>query len=593
MTLANDSHSQLEIARAVGDIFLYLVNSQTHEKEVDMSAKVEISRTDRTAGDLKAMAKKSKCKDHRRRLRAIARVLAGEESRGEVAKRAGVDVQTLRDWVRRYNEEGADGLKNRPRSGRRARLDADQAEAVREWLEAGPDPGAGEPARRAVADIRRRIENLFEIKYSVEGVRLPVRRLGFRNVSPRPIHPKADPRAQERIPQQFQGVGEESPARRRVSRKRGRLVPGRGADRPEGHAVAGLGAQGDATAHPSRPQVRILLSVLRRLPLDRPGRRPCLRAGQYRRNEPASRGCRRSRPRGRARNNRTRRRGPAPLQGSGGSRQRFPASAAALQSGTRSHGNGFLAAQAQAFREPRVPDRRACPRCRRGGMEQLRGASERSQKNHRSGLGRAMKNRAIFISESFLVLVLDGGFDARVDSINQIVWWFEDNWKMPFIKNESLPHGNHWPNMLRAASFVLLDWQFWNEGAETQKQVVIENIKEFLSSASENLVPVFILANGNPDDFKAELNSSIGKSDSQQPRDASLLAIERNSSFWDGETCGHRKASELGLWQCVNLYAEGMGSLIRRCKKRTILDHARPKRRLAARILEELSRRRC
>ena len=146
-----------------------------------------------------------------------------------------------------------------------------------------------------------------------------------------------------------------------------------------------------------------------------------------------------------------------------------------------------------------------------------------------------MKNRAIFISESFLVLVLDGGFDARVDSINQIVWWFEDNWKMPFIKNESLPHGNHWPNMLRAASFVLLDWQFWNEGAETQKQVVIENIKEFLSSASENLVPVFILANANPDDVKAELNSSIGKSDSQQPRDASLLAIERNSSFWDGE----------------------------------------------------------
>ena len=175
-----------------------------------MSAKVEISRTDRTAGDLKAMAKKSKCKDHRRRLRAIARVLAGEESRSEVAKRAGVDLQTLRDWVRRYNEEGADGLKNRPRSGRRARLDADQAEAVREWLETGPDPGAGEPARRAVADIRRRIENLFEIKYSVEGVRLPVRRLGFRNVSPRPIHPKADPRAQEEFRSNFKALAREA-----------------------------------------------------------------------------------------------------------------------------------------------------------------------------------------------------------------------------------------------------------------------------------------------------------------------------------------------------------------------------------------------
>ena len=146
MTLANDSHSQLEIVRAVDYIFLYLVNFQTHEKEVDMSAKVEISRTDRTAGDLKAMAKKSKCKDHRRRLRAIARVLAGEESRSEVAKCAGGDLQTLRDRVRRYSEEGADGLKNRSRSGRRTRLDADRAEAVREWLETGPPGRRRHPA---------------------------------------------------------------------------------------------------------------------------------------------------------------------------------------------------------------------------------------------------------------------------------------------------------------------------------------------------------------------------------------------------------------------------------------------------------------
>ena len=62
MTLANDSHSQLEIVSVVDYIFLYLVNFQTHEKEVDMSAKVAISRTDRTAGDLKAMAKKASAK---------------------------------------------------------------------------------------------------------------------------------------------------------------------------------------------------------------------------------------------------------------------------------------------------------------------------------------------------------------------------------------------------------------------------------------------------------------------------------------------------------------------------------------------------
>ena len=406
MTLANDSHSQLEIVRAVDYIFLYLVNFQTHEKEVDMSAKVEISRTDRTVDDLKAMAKKSKCKDHRRRLRAIARVLAGEESRSEVAKRASVDLQTLRDWVRRYNEEGADGLKNRPRSGRRTRLDAVQAEAVREWLETGPDPGAGEPARWTVADIRRRIENLFEINCSVEGVRLPVRRLGFRNVSPRPIHPKADPRAQEEFRSNFKELAREA------------LPDGVS---PESAGVwfqdeARIGRKGMLSRVWARKGTRP------RIPRDhRYGYCYLFSAACPSTGQAVGHVCERANtdemnrhledvgaavPEGGARNNRTRRRGLAPLQGSGGSRQRFPASAAALQPGTRSHGNGFLAAQAQAFREPRVPDRRACPRCRRGGMEQLRGASERSQKNHRSGLGRAMKNRAIFISESFLVLVL-------------------------------------------------------------------------------------------------------------------------------------------------------------------------------------------
>ena len=187
-------------------------------------------------------------------------------------------------------------MKNRPRSGRRARLDADQAEAVREWLEAGPDPGAGEPARWTVADIRQMIENLFEVKYSVEGVRLLMRRLGFRNVSPRPIHPKADPRAQEEFRSSFKALARE-------------VLPG--GVSPESAGVwfqdeARIGQKGMLSRVwarkgtrpriPPRPQVRILLPVLRRLPLDRPGRRPCLRAGQYRRNEPASQGCRRGRP---------------------------------------------------------------------------------------------------------------------------------------------------------------------------------------------------------------------------------------------------------------------------------------------------------
>ena len=45
---------------------------------------------------------------------AIALVLEGA-SREEAAESCGMDRQTLRDWVHRYNQEGMAGLCNRPK----------------------------------------------------------------------------------------------------------------------------------------------------------------------------------------------------------------------------------------------------------------------------------------------------------------------------------------------------------------------------------------------------------------------------------------------------------------------------------------------
>ena len=55
-----------------------------------------------------------RCPDSRqtRRLLALAAVYEGM-SRGEAAKVGGMDRQTLRDWVHRFNEAGPDGLTNR------------------------------------------------------------------------------------------------------------------------------------------------------------------------------------------------------------------------------------------------------------------------------------------------------------------------------------------------------------------------------------------------------------------------------------------------------------------------------------------------
>ncbi|MGY8679568.1 helix-turn-helix domain-containing protein [Bradyrhizobium sp. UFLA05-153] len=68
-------------------------------------------RTDFTAVEVRRLARRAKDSDQVRRLLAIAAVLDGS-SRAEAAKVGGMDRQTLRDWVIRFNEHGPDGLIN-------------------------------------------------------------------------------------------------------------------------------------------------------------------------------------------------------------------------------------------------------------------------------------------------------------------------------------------------------------------------------------------------------------------------------------------------------------------------------------------------
>jgi hypothetical protein len=51
------------------------------------------------------------------RLLALANALDGMR-RATAARQAGMDRQTPRDWVLRFNQEGVEGLRDRPRSGR-------------------------------------------------------------------------------------------------------------------------------------------------------------------------------------------------------------------------------------------------------------------------------------------------------------------------------------------------------------------------------------------------------------------------------------------------------------------------------------------
>ena len=65
------------------------------------------------------------------RILALALVLESED-RATAVKTCGMDRQTLRDWVHRYNVHGLAGLANRKRVGRPPKLNAEQKEAF--WM---------------------------------------------------------------------------------------------------------------------------------------------------------------------------------------------------------------------------------------------------------------------------------------------------------------------------------------------------------------------------------------------------------------------------------------------------------------------------
>ena len=123
---------------------------------------------------------------------------------------------------------------------------------------------------------------------------------------------------------------------------------------------------------------------------------------------------------------------------------------------------------------------------------------------------------------------------GRDDLIGQIVVWFETEWNVCFVKRNSLPGESVWPNLLRAASFVLLDWRLWGVGGDTLRHSTIEDIKKFLTSARENLVPVFILTNEDPRDVTTELGDLADDVYDDDRTDTNFVFVGRKSELWSG-----------------------------------------------------------
>jgi transposase len=151
-------------------------------------------RRDRTPAVLRKLAKAEPNARISRRLLAIANALSGM-SRAEAAKSAGMDRQTLRDWVIRYNEHGVAGLSDSWKGGRPPVLTIDEQAELLAIVMAGPDPETDGFSAFTRDDLIAIAKKKFGKSMHPTSMGRLLRRLGMSRQKARPSHPKKDPAA--------------------------------------------------------------------------------------------------------------------------------------------------------------------------------------------------------------------------------------------------------------------------------------------------------------------------------------------------------------------------------------------------------------
>jgi transposase len=163
-------------------------------------------REDYSAEEIRGLARRSKTVNQSRRLLSLAAVRDGMD-RGGAAKIGGMDRQTLRDWVHRFNASGPEGLMDNWTEGPKPRLSKEQMAAFSQIVEAGPDRAKDGVVRWRRVDLKRVIAERFGravrpsgsaerfgIDFHPRYVGKLLHKIGFSPMSARPRHPAQDER---------------------------------------------------------------------------------------------------------------------------------------------------------------------------------------------------------------------------------------------------------------------------------------------------------------------------------------------------------------------------------------------------------------
>lgn len=161
-----------------------------------MSEALTVTRADLTAAQMRLVA--GGCRDAAqvRRLLALALVLEGR-SRTAAAEQSGMQRQTLRDWVHRYNAEGVEGLKSRRSPGAAPYLTEAQRAELKALVVQGPDPAVHKVVRWRCQDLQAEVTRRFAVTVHESTIGKWLHQLRLTRLQPRPYHPKKVAAAEE------------------------------------------------------------------------------------------------------------------------------------------------------------------------------------------------------------------------------------------------------------------------------------------------------------------------------------------------------------------------------------------------------------
>ena len=97
-------------------------------------------------------------------------------------------LQTIRDWVLRFNFRGPDGLVDGKSTGHPSKLNDEQRRALVAMVEAGPTPAVHGVVRWRLIDLAQWVFDEYRISVTKQILSRELRALGYRKLSARPRH---------------------------------------------------------------------------------------------------------------------------------------------------------------------------------------------------------------------------------------------------------------------------------------------------------------------------------------------------------------------------------------------------------------------